>query len=199
MNENPCPGIEEAIEAIRSGFVVGLPTDTVYGIGVDPRNDIAAARLFEIKGRPERKPVGLLAADIDQASEVGEIEGRAKELAREHWPGALTLVVTPRVVLADWVGDAQLRTVGLRVPDHPVARQLLHAVGPLAVTSANRSGEKEAHDDREARALLGDAVAVYLPGTSPGGEPSTVVAASGGELVVLREGPVVLDMYPPRA
>jgi L-threonylcarbamoyladenylate synthase len=184
--------LEAAVEAVRSGAVIGLPTDTVYGIGADPLNQQAVARLFELKGRPERKPIGLLVASVAQASEIGEIEGDAVELARRHWPGALTLVVVPKVILADWVGDQQQETVGLRVPAHPLAIELLSQVGPLAVTSANRSGEPEAMSDVEARALFGDRIPIYLEGTSPGGEASTVVDASGARLAVLRQGPVKL-------
>ncbi len=184
--------IDAAVEAVRAGEVVGLPTDTVYGIGVDPLNEAAVARLFALKGRPEHKPVGLLVGTIAQARMVGRIEGQAEELAIAHWPGALTLVVTPRVILANWVGDAQQRTVGVRVPDHPVALQLLEACGPLAVTSANRSGGVEARDDVEARSTFGDEVTVYLPGSAPGGEASTVVDATGVGLVVLRQGPITL-------
>jgi len=96
------------------------------------------------------------------------------------------------VILADWVGDAQRQTVGLRVPDHPVALELLAAVGPLAVTSANVSGGDESLSHEEARALFGDRVSVYVEGRSPGGQSSTVVKVTGGEVVVLRQGPVVL-------
>lgn len=185
--------IEEAAAAILGGQVVGLPTDTVYGIGVDPFNPDAVARLYELKGRPPHKPVGVLVATVDQATEIGEFSGEAAELARRHWPGALTLIVTPRVVMADWVGDEQRRTLGVRVPDHDVARTLLEVSGPLAVTSANESGGREAMDDREARDVFGDRVAVYLEGTAPGGEASTVVDATGGRLQVIREGPIRVE------
>lgn len=182
--------IEEAVAAVRAGEVVGMPTDTVYGIGADPLSATAVSRLFELKGRPEHKPVGLLVATVDQAREIGEIDDAAAALAERYWPGALTLVVTPRVVLADWVGDRQLRTVGIRVPDHPVARELLARTGPLAVTSANVSGGEEVMSDRDAEAIFGNRVAVYLEGTSPGGEASTVVDTSGAEPSVLRQGPI---------
>lgn len=182
--------IEEALAAILDGQVVGMPTDTVYGVGVDPFNLDAVERLFELKGRPEHKPVGVLVATIDQAREIGEITDQAAELAERHWPGALTLIVTPKVVLSDWVGDKQRRTVGIRVPDHSVARDLLELSGPLAVTSANRSGGQETMSDREARDVFGDEVAVYLEGRAPGEQASTVVDATGPDLTVLREGPV---------
>jgi tRNA threonylcarbamoyl adenosine modification protein (Sua5/YciO/YrdC/YwlC family) len=182
--------IDAAVAAIRDGRVIGLPTDTVYGLAVDPLNEMAVSRLYEIKGRPEHKPVGVLAASIEQAGLLGEIEGEAWVLATQHWPGALTLVVTPRVILAGWVGDAQRRTVGVRVPDHALARRLIEETGPLAVTSANVSGGREVVDAKEAEDIFGEAVAEYLPGVSPGGEASTVVDASGAHLAVLRSGPV---------
>lgn len=185
--------IEEALAAILDGLVVGLPTDTVYGIGVDPFNFAAVDRLFELKGRPEHKPIGVLVATVDQAAEIGEITDEAAALANRHWPGALTLIVTPKVVMADWVGDSQRRTLGIRVPDHAVARELLELSGPLAVTSANESGGTETISDREARDLFGDRVAVYLAGESPGGRASTVVDATGAALHTLREGPVAIE------
>lgn len=184
--------LQEVVEAVRSGLIVGLPTDTVYGVGVDPTDLDAVASLFELKGRPAHKPVGLLAASLDQATSVGVIRGAAAELAAEHWPGALTLIVNPKVVLSDWLGEQQQTTVGIRVPDHAIARGLLDATGPLSVTSANRSGEPEAMSDSEARRIFGDDVAVYLPGTAPGGEASTVIDVTGTEMVVLRQGPVHL-------
>lgn len=189
---HPHPGLDEAVEAIRAGSVVGLPTDTVYGLGVDPMNQDAVTRLFELKGRPEHKPVGLLVAGLEQAKAVGEIMGPAADLAAEHWPGALTLIVRPKVIMADWVGDEQRRTIGIRVPAHPLALELLEMTGPLSVTSANRSGEAEVSSDAQAREVFGDEVPVYLAGTSPGGEASTVVDATDGELTVLRRGPIEL-------
>jgi tRNA threonylcarbamoyl adenosine modification protein (Sua5/YciO/YrdC/YwlC family) len=182
--------IGEAAAAIHSGQVVGIPTDTVYGLGVDPLEQEAVSRLFEIKGRPEHIPVGLLVATVEQAKSIGEIVGAGEELARDHWPGPLTMVVKPRVILSDWVGDDHLRTVGIRVPDHPVARELLERTGPLAVTSANRSGGKEALSDTEARRIFGEEIAVYLEGKCSGGEASTVVDVTGDQPVVLRKGPI---------
>lgn len=179
--------------AILDGQVVGLPTDTVYGIGVDPFNPDAVAKLYELKGRPVHKPVGVLVATVDQATEIGDLSGEGAELARRHWPGALTLIVRPRVVMADWVGDEQRRTLGVRVPDHDVARTLLEVSGPLAVTSANESGGREAMNDREARDVFGARVAVYVEGTAPGREASTVVDATGGRLQVIREGPIRVE------
>jgi tRNA threonylcarbamoyl adenosine modification protein (Sua5/YciO/YrdC/YwlC family) len=182
--------IEDALAAILAGEVVGIPTDTVYGIGADPINPDAVARLFEMKGRPEGKPIGVLVASVDQAREIAELNDKGAALAVRYWPGALTLVVTPRVVMADSVGDRQTGTIGIRVPDHPVALELLALTGPLAVTSANESGGVEAMNDREARDVFGERIAVYLEGVAPGGEASTVIDASGADLIVLRRGPI---------
>lgn len=166
-----------------------MPTDTVYGLGVDPHNETAVTRLYELKGRPESRPIGILVGSVEQAAVIGDMSDAAIALASEHWPGALTLVVTTRVVLPDWVGDRHKRTVGLRMPDHPLALELLRATGPLSVTSANRTGEPDTTSDAEARMIFGDEVH-YVPGVSPGGQPSTVVDLTGVRPVVLRDGPV---------
>ncbi|MEX0795119.1 MAG: L-threonylcarbamoyladenylate synthase [Acidimicrobiia bacterium] len=181
---------EAAVEAIDRGEIVGLPTDTVYGLAIDPSNEIAVSRLYELKGRPAGKPIGLLAASLDQAATIGVIEGVAAELAGRFWPGALTLVVRPRVILPNWVSGEQARTVGIRVPDHDTAIGFLAETGPLAVTSANLSGGPETYDHNGARAVLGDRVAFYIEGSCRGGMASTVVDATGTDLVVLREGDI---------
>ncbi len=169
-----------------------MPTDTVYGLAADPRSPEAMQRLYELKGRPEGKPVGLLVAGIDQASELVVLSVDAQELARRHWPGPLTLVAQPKVVLPDWVGHRLTRSVGVRVPDHPAALELLSVFGPLAVTSANRSGGAETIDHVSAARVFPTGVAVWLEGTSPGGTASTVVDVTGRRLKVIREGPVAV-------
>ena len=184
--------IEAAVAAILAGQVVGVPTDTVYGIGVDPFDQDAVSRLFELKGRPRHKPVGVLVATVEQAAEIADLGETGSRLAAAHWPGALTLVARPKVVMADWVGDEQRQSIGIRVPGHEVALELLRSTGPLAVTSANRSGQAETMDDRTARALFGASVAVYLEGTAPGGVASTVVDVTGCAVSVLRQGPVAI-------
>lgn len=181
--------IAAAAAAVARGEVVGVPTDTVYGIAADPWNENAVATLFELKGRPDDKPVGLLAASASQAAEIADI-GPARALTERYWPGALTLVLRPVVVIPDWIGSASVRAVGVRVPDHDGLRRLLGMTGPLAVTSANRSGESETLDEVGARAVFGDRVAVFVPGRCPGGVASTVVDATGPDLVVLRAGPI---------
>ncbi len=188
----PCD-VAQAVGALRKGAVVGLPTDTVYGLGADPFSREAVAALFALKGRPAVKPIPLLAASVEHAARIGILEGEALAAVRAHWPGGLTVVVRRVAGLPDWVGDSKGDTVGLRVPDHPAALALLAASGPLAVTSANRSGEAPAADEAAARAMFGTRVAAYLPGSGSNVAPSTVVDFTGPTPRVLRSGPVPWD------
>jgi len=162
----------------------------VYGIAADPFSEPAVEALFAAKDRPGVMPIPILVADAVQASLVGALGEDALAAASLHWPGALTLVV-PRVEdLPEWIGRLESGSVGIRVPDHPVALALLAATGPLAVTSANRSGSPPAADDRSARTALGERVAFYLEGRGAGGAASTVIDLTGSEPEVLRRGPV---------
>lgn len=182
--------MDEAIAALERGELIGVPTDTVYGVGADPSRREAVEALFAAKGRPGVKPIAILCADVAQARTVGVIDESVAAIAERHWPGGLTLVVRRVPHSPDWVGDPDADTVGLRVPDHPVILEVLRRFGPLAVTSANRSGDEPATDDGEARAALGDAVSVYLAGRGSGGPSSTVVDATDDPPRVLRPGAV---------
>lgn len=176
-----------ALEHLRAGRVIGLPTDTVYGIAADPMQSDSVAALYEIKGRDAGKAIPVLAASLADAAGFGMIDA---DLMSRHWPGAVTVVVHRMPATPHWVGDSDRGTIALRVPDHAATRALLERSGPLAVTSANRSGEPAAADDAAARAALGDAIACYLPGRGAGGAASTVVDLTGPEPIVLRPGPV---------
>jgi L-threonylcarbamoyladenylate synthase len=182
--------IELALAALDRGEIVGVPTDTVYGIAADPSRRDAVESLFSVKGRSETKPIAILCADIEQARSVALIDDRVGRTARSHWPGGLTLVVRRVPGSPVWLGDPVTDTVAVRVPDHPVALDLLRRYGPLAVTSANRSGDDPATDAIEARRLLGGAVAVYLEGRGSGGPPSTVVDVTVDPPRVIRPGAV---------
>ena len=181
------------VAALRRGAVVGIPTDTVYGLAADPLCREAVALLFALKGRPAVKPIPVLAASVEQAETVGVVVGPARRAAERHWPGALTLVVRRVPGLPDWVGDPARDSVGIRVPDHPAALSLLAEAGPLAVTSANRSGGAAAADEAGARQIFAGGVAAYLPGAGGGGAPSTVVDLTGRAPRVLRAGPVAWE------
>ena len=135
----------------------------------------------------------MLVASLDQAESLVEFTRRARSLVRQHWPGAFTAILRARVELAEGVGDHRRGTLAVRMPDHRMLLDLLGRSGPLAVTSANRSGSPPALDAAGAREALGDGVAVYLEGRCDGGKASTVVDLTRDPAVVLRQGPVRFD------
>jgi L-threonylcarbamoyladenylate synthase len=188
------PSLEEISDALSRGAVIGIPTDTVYGIAADPRHPVAVRRLYAIKGRSESTPVGLLVADIEAALGLVELPAYAIDWARSHWPGPLNLVGVARFELPEGVGDPARGTIGVRVPGLSTTRGILAAFGPLAVTSANLSGEVETLDEVEARAVLGDLVDLYVAGRCPGAISSTTVDVTGPEPVLLRQGPLDLGL-----
>ena len=170
-----------AVEVLNRGGVAVIPTDTVYGLAARPDFEEAVDRLYTIKGREAKKPIALLASDVEAIGRFGyPIEGKAKELAEKYWPGALTMVIGAE---------------GFRIPDHGETRELIAACGGvLRVTSANLSGRRPATDAPQALADVGlSADYVVDDGVSPGGVPSTVVrVAADGSIEVLREGAVRL-------
>lgn len=181
-----------AIEVLRAGGVVALPTDTVYGICVALETPGGVERLFQVKRRPPDKGIMLLLDSADQAGEIGVMTAPAVALADACWPGGLTVVVPQRPDVrlpAELVGGTA--TVGLRVPDHDAPRVLARAVGPLPTTSANVSGLSEAPDAAAILGQLGESIDLILDGgRAQGGPASTVVDCTGPSPVVLREGAV---------
>jgi L-threonylcarbamoyladenylate synthase len=181
--------ISLAARAVRRGLLVVYPTDTVYGLGCDPLNHAAVRRLFEAKGR-ESKPVPVLCASAEKAEELVRFSGRATELSREYWPGALTIVAPLRRQVAPQLTQGG-EFLGVRVPAHPGCLELIAACGGwLTGTSANRSGEPSARSAGEALDDLGDSVDVVLDGGRLGGKESTVVKVVGDEVTILRTGPI---------
>ena len=188
-------GVAAAVEALAAGQVVAVPTDTVYGLAVDPSVPGSVDRLFALKGRPRDVPLPVLVATDDQVDAVaGSLGIAARHLATRYWPGALTLVV-PRApgFTVDLGGPPSARmTVGVRWPDHPSIGQLCRALGPLAVTSANRHGAPPATTAAEVLAELSDVEqpVVVLDGGRCAGAPSTVVECRGPATRCLRQGAV---------
>ena len=170
-----------AVEVLNRGGVAVIPTDTVYGLAARPDFEEAVDRLYTIKGREAKKPIALLASDVEAIGRFGyPIEGKAKELAEKYWPGALTMVIGAE---------------GFRIPDHAETRELIAACGGvLRVTSANLSGRRPATDAPQALKDVGlSADYVVDDGVSPGGVPSTVVRVrDDGSIEVLREGAIRL-------
>lgn len=183
-----------AVEVLRAGGVVALPTDTVYGICVALDTPGGIERLFDIKRRPPDKGIMLLLDGADQAPQIGVMTPAAEALASACWPGGLTVVVPQR---ADLPLPAALTagapTIGLRVPDHGAPRALARGVGPLPTTSANVSGLPEARDAEEIRDQLGGVLDLILDGgAAHGGPASTVVDCTGPLPRILRIGEVPL-------
>jgi tRNA threonylcarbamoyl adenosine modification protein (Sua5/YciO/YrdC/YwlC family) len=184
-------GLMSAGSAIRAGQLVVMPTDTVYGIAADPFSVSAVRSLLTAKGRGPDMPVGILVGSwttIDGL--VLNVPRPARQLIEAFWPGDLSIVL-PHAPSLSWDLGHTRGTVMVRMPLHPVAIELLRETGPLAVSSANRSGQPPAATADEARAQLGDSVLVYLDG-GPSGDPvpSTIVDLTGDLPVVLREGAV---------
>ncbi len=187
-------GIANAALAVQRGELVVLPTDTVYGIGADAFDPEAVQRLLAAKGRGREMPPPVLvsAATTLDALAVG-VPSYARALIAELWPGPLTLVCHQQPSLQWDLGDTR-GTVAVRMPDHDVALELLSRTGPLAVSSANRSGMPAATDADAAAEMLGGSVAVILDdGPTAGPEPSTIVDVTGTQGRVLRVGAVSLD------
>lgn len=187
-----------AATKIRAGMVVVFATDTVYGIGTLP-TQAATTEIFRIKGRPTDRPLPLLLAEAEQASQYGiTMSEAARSLSERWWPGPLTLVVRAATDVASALGS-QDGTVGVRVPNHEPLLSLLNLCGgALAVTSANRSGEDPALSAEEAQHALGDQVSLILDGgPSQTPVPSAVVDVTGPELRVLRPGVLSDELLAP--
>ncbi|TAM86261.1 MAG: threonylcarbamoyl-AMP synthase [Jatrophihabitans sp.] len=186
--------IAAAAHAVAAGQLVVLPTDTVYGIGADAFDKAAVADLLAAKGRGRDMPVPVLVGSWTTLDGlVSSVGSRTRELVEAFWPGGLTLVVAQAPSL-DWDLGEAAGTVAVRMPLHPVAIELLETTGPMAVSSANRSGHPPAQTADQARDQLGDRVAVYLEsGAAPTGVPSTIVDVTGAVPRVLRVGAVPVE------
>jgi L-threonylcarbamoyladenylate synthase len=182
--------IPRALEVLRAGGIVAFPTDTVYGLGALAFDIAGIERLYEAKGREHTKAIAVLVADTAELGKVAVSVGeQAARLAAIFWPGPLTLVVRRHPSLPGTLSPND--TIGVRVPDHNAARALLAAAGPMAVTSANRSGGPNARTAAEVLAQLGERVELVLDGgQTPGDTPSTVVDVTGDAPKVLRVGPI---------
>jgi tRNA threonylcarbamoyl adenosine modification protein (Sua5/YciO/YrdC/YwlC family) len=173
-------------------LVVAIPTDTVYGLAVDPRRPGSTGAVFALKHRPVTLVLPVLVAGVAQADALAGSDGLspvARRVVDRFWPGSLTIVVARRVGL-DWDLGGDGTTIGLRCPAHPVTRRLCERVGPLATTSANRHGEPPITSAAALAEEFGDAVAVVVDGGVCDGMPSTVVDLSGETLLCIREGAV---------
>jgi L-threonylcarbamoyladenylate synthase len=187
-------GVEAAIDAVKRGDLIVLPTDTLYGIGADAFKPWAVTALLDAKGRDRQMPPPVLVgtrATLDGL--VYNLPGTARDLVEAFWPGALTVVVEHAPSLQWDLGDVD-GTVAVRMPLHPVALEILRETGPMAVSSANKTGQPPAGTAEEARAQLGFAVSVYLEsGELADRTPSSIVDCTGEVPRLLRAGAIPLE------
>ncbi len=185
--------IQSALEILQKGGLVAFPTDTVYGVGALAFDGKAVEAIYKTKDRPIEKAIPVLVADAADMEKVGmNIPDIAYKLAARFWPGPLTVVVPKKPTLPESVSATG--TVGVRVPDHEVARAILRAAGPMAVTSANISGRPSPSTAQEVLDQLDGRIDLIIDGgTTPGGVPSTLVDCTGIDIKILREGPISLE------
>jgi len=176
--------LSHAVQTLRRGGLVVYPTDTLLGLGALASHRGAVGRLLAVKGRSPAQPISVCVSSTEEVERYAQVSPAARRFLRRHLPGPFTVLLTPsaeaRRRFAPSVGG--LATIGFRVPDHPLARELAQRAGPITATSANRHGAPSARTVGEARRDLGRAVSVYLPAVPPGsGSPSTLVDLIGAE------------------
>jgi L-threonylcarbamoyladenylate synthase len=180
--------IDAAVRAIEAGGVIAIPTDTVYGLACDPANAAAVSRIYAIKRRPDRLELTILAASAANIEEDVDLNPMVQILAAAYWPGALSIVCNLRT--RRWAVPRDGTTLSVRVPDHPIALELLRRTGPLATTSANRHGEPTADTAAGVAAALGSEVDLVLDGGPSAGLASTIIDCTTTTPRVLRDGPI---------
>jgi L-threonylcarbamoyladenylate synthase len=188
------PGaLDHAADVLQHGGLVAFPTDTVYGLASLPFTGEYVEGLFSAKGRNNTRAIAILIGEYSDLDRIVEqFDDKSSRLAHRFWPGPLTLVVPKHSGLPEELSPDS--TIGVRMPDNPVALALLRKVGPLAVTSANISGQDNANTAEEVNHQLNGRVHLILDGgRTLGGIPSTVVNCTSASLVVLREGPISLE------
>ena len=186
----PATAIAMAVDALSGGDIIGMPTDTVYGLAADPFHTGAADRLFRLKGRPRHVELPVLVASEEQAlSLCTAVPPEARRLMERYWPGPLTLVLPRRPDLDADLGEEDV-TIGIRCPAHPVPLAICAEVGPIATTSANRHGEPVITTAEGVAKAFGPEIALVLDGGNCDQLPSSVVDCTGGAPKVLREGRV---------
>ena len=181
--------IKKAVSALRTGGVIAIPTDTVYGLGADAFNADAIQKLYTIKGRPEEKPIPLVLGAVKDVETVAQnIPGYFYHLTKKFWPGGLTIIVESKNLLTQLTAGGN--TVGLRIPNHELLLNILNEFGgPMAITSANLSSEPASTSPQEFGSVLTNKLDYIVDdGRTPGPIPSTVYDISISPPVIHREG-----------
>jgi L-threonylcarbamoyladenylate synthase len=193
ISANHPNAIRHAIDVLRNNGLVAFPTDTVYGLAAPVNNIESINRLYVVKGRNNTKAIAVLLGDSNQLSQVAvDLSETAQKTADNLWPGPLTMIVPRNPALPEILSP--LPTIGVRIPDHPVALALLKTAGPLAVTSANLSGAANTLTAKQVMKQLKGRIHLIIDGgRAPGGVPSTVIDYTTNEPKILREGPITLE------
>ncbi len=185
--------IQQALTVLKNGGIIAFPTDTVYGLGALAFDNAAIESIYVAKDRPIEKAIPVLIGDLSDLDKVAaNIPNMAFRFAARFWPGPLTCIIPKKQTLPPAVSATS--TVAVRIPNHPNALSLLRAAGPMAVTSANISGQPSPSTAEEVYTQLNGRIPLILDGgKTPGGVPSTLVDCSGNEPIILREGPITLQ------
>ncbi len=188
----PASQIQQALAVLKNGGILAFPTDTVYGLGALAFENTAIESIYIAKDRPIEKAIPILIGDLSDLDQVAEnIPSMALRFAARFWPGPLTCIVPKKQTLP--LAVSATSTVAVRIPNHPDALTLLRAAGPMAVTSANISGQPSPSTAKEVHSQLNGRIPMILDGgKTPGGVPSTLVDCTGKEPVILRDGPISL-------
>jgi L-threonylcarbamoyladenylate synthase len=191
-SDNPV-ALPHAVDVLKNGGLVAFPTDTVYGLAAIPSSVESIERLYAVKSRESTQAIAILLSSPAELEEVSVKPGKtAKDLASRFWPGPITLIVPRHPDLPDILSPNS--TIGVRVPDHALALDLLRLAGPLGVTSANISGQENTNTAQEVMQQLNGRIHLVIDGgKSPGSIPSTVVDCTTPDPVILRAGPINLD------
>jgi L-threonylcarbamoyladenylate synthase len=185
--------ISQAAKTVKNGGLVVYPTDTVYGLGCDPFNIKAVEKLFKAKGERKNKPLPILASSLKAVERIANINENAEKITKKYWPGPLTLVVPKKSALPNIV-TCDLESVGVRIPNHKIALQLIVRCDELLVgTSANKTGEKPSKTAQDAASQLSEHVDIVLDGGStPLLQESSIVDLTSKTPKMIREGPIKL-------
>lgn len=180
--------IQRVVEVLRQGGVIAYPTDTAYGIGCDIFNRNAVKEIFQIKQRDQRKPFSFICSDLSDVTSYAQVSNFAFKIMRRHLPGPYTFVLEATRTVPDLMTSKQ-RTVGVRIPDHPITQAIVRELGhPLVTTSANLSGAELLHDPLDIEKAFGRQLALVVDGGPVLGDPSTVISLLNDHIEVLRQG-----------
>lgn len=187
--DNPQPRlIRQVVDCLKQGGVIIYPTDTIYGLGCNIFSKASVKKIYQIKGRDDKKPFSFICSDLADITNYAKISNFAFKIMRRHLPGPYTFVLEATRTVPDLLLTRQ-KTVGIRIPDNPITLAIVNELGhPIVTTSANFSGEETPNDPDELNLLLGNRVDMVVDGGHLFGDPSSVISLVDDEVTVLREG-----------